>query len=147
VSKDGYLFHSENFSLKNLKSDQPYQLNVELQKLRANANIVLKNVFFETNAWDLLPASRVELDKLAQLLIVNKDKKVEIGGHTDNVGNDVDNQKLSENRAKSVVDYLVSKGVAAENLSYKGYGESVPIGDNATENGRAKNRRTEFKIL
>jgi flagellar motor protein MotB len=147
VSKDGYLFHSENFSLKDMKSNEPYLLNVELQKLRANANIVLKNVFFETNAWDLLPASRVELDKLAQLLIVNKDKKVEIGGHTDNVGNDADNQKLSENRAKSVVDYLINKGVARENLSYQGYGESTPISDNSTEIGRAKNRRTEFKIL
>jgi outer membrane protein OmpA-like peptidoglycan-associated protein len=120
---------------------------VELQKLRANANIVLHNVFFETNKWDLLPASKTELDKLASLLAANKDKKVEIGGHTDNVGNDVDNQKLSENRAKSVVDYLVTHGVPAENLSYKGYGESVPIADNATEPGRAQNRRTEFKIL
>lgn len=147
VSKDGYLFHSENFSLKNYASEKPFQLNVELQKLRANANIVLHNVFFETNKWDLLPASKTELDKLASLLAANKDKKVEIGGHTDNVGNDVDNQKLSENRAKSVVDYLVAHGVPAENLSYKGYGESAPIADNTTEPGRAQNRRTEFKIL
>jgi outer membrane protein OmpA-like peptidoglycan-associated protein len=85
--------------------------------------------------------------KPRRILIVNKDKKVEIGGHTDNVGNDADNQKLSENRAKSVVDYLINKGVARENLSYQGYGESTPISDNSTEIGRAKNRRTEFKIL
>jgi outer membrane protein OmpA-like peptidoglycan-associated protein len=108
---------------------------------------VLNNVFFDTNKWDLLPESRIELDKLASLLTANKDKKVEIGGHTDNVGNDADNLKLSENRAKSVVDYLISKGVPAENLSYKGYGETVPLGDNNTDAGRARNRRTEFKFL
>ena len=147
VSKDGYLFHSENFSLKNHDINKPFQLNVELQKIRPNANVVLNNVFFETNKWDLLPESRVELDKLAALLVANKDKKVEIGGHTDNVGNDGDNLKLSENRAKSVVDYLVAHGVPAANLSYKGYGETVPIGDNATETGRARNRRTEFTFL
>lgn len=147
VSKDGYLFHSENFSLKGYTSMQPYSLDVQLQKLRAGANIVLNNVFFESSKWDLLPSSKAELNKLATLLTMNANVRVEIGGHTDNVGNDESNQLLSENRAKSVVEYLVKQGVAAERLSAKGYGETVPIESNDTEQGRAKNRRTEFKIL
>jgi outer membrane protein OmpA-like peptidoglycan-associated protein len=141
------LFHSENFTLKNHDVNKPFQLNVELQKIRPQSRIILNNVFFETNKWDLLPESRIELDKLAALLLMNPGKKVEISGHTDNVGNDADNLKLSENRAKSVVDYLVSKGVPVETLSHKGYGETVPLGDNATEVGRARNRRTEFAFL
>jgi outer membrane protein OmpA-like peptidoglycan-associated protein len=73
--------------------------------------------------------------------------KIEIGGHTDNVGADDANLLLSENRAKAVVEYVVSKGIEASRVSAKGYGETVPIGDNTTDQGRAKNRRTEFKII
>jgi outer membrane protein OmpA-like peptidoglycan-associated protein len=147
VSKEGYLFHSENFSLKNYNSTQPYELNIQLQKLKVGANIVLNNVFFGSNSFALLPASKVELNKLVSLLQANPTQKIEIGGHTDNVGADADNQKLSENRAKSVVEYLVQQGIAGERLSAKGYGETVPITTNDTEEGRAKNRRTEFKVV
>lgn len=147
VNKEAYLFHSENFSLKNYTSTQPYRLDIQLQKLRAGASIVLNNVFFESNSYELLPASKVELNKLADLLKVNPDRKVEIGGHTDNVGKVDSNLLLSENRAKAVVDYLVKQGVAADKLSSKGYADTLPIADNATEAGRAKNRRTEFKII
>ncbi len=147
VSKEGYLFHSENFSLVNYKSLEPYRLDIELQKLRPGATIVLNNVFFETNKWDLKPESMTELNTLADLLKANPTKKVEISGHTDNVGNDAANQTLSDNRAASVVTYLVSKGVAPTQLTSKGYGESKPVATNDTEEGRAKNRRTEFKIL
>lgn len=147
VSKEGYLFHSENFSLKEYKSTQPYRLNVQLQKLKVGANVVLNNVFFNSNSFDLLPASRVELDKLAGLIQANPNVKIEIGGHTDNVGNDQANQILSENRAKAVVDYLVKKGVDASKVSFKGYGETAPIDTNDTEEGRARNRRTEFKVV
>ncbi|HEY8404862.1 MAG TPA: OmpA family protein [Flavobacteriales bacterium] len=147
VSKEGYLFHSENFSLVNYNSLEPYRLDVELQKLRPGATIVLNNVFFETNKWDLKPESKAELNKLADLLKANPTKKVEISGHTDNVGNDAANQTLSENRAASVVEYLISQGVSAAQLTAKGYGETKPVASNDTEEGRAKNRRTEFKIL
>lgn len=147
VSKEGYLFYSGNFSLKNYTSPQPYELNIQLQKLKAGDPIVLNNVFFNTNSFELLPSSKVELDRLADLLLKNPTIKVEIGGHTDNVGNDADNLKLSENRAKSVVDYVVSKGVEATRITAKGYGETMPTADNATEEGRAKNRRTELKIV
>lgn len=147
VNKDGYLFHSENFSLKNYKSLEPYKLEIQLQKLRPGASIVLNNVFFETNKWDLKPESMVELNKLADLLKANPDKKIEIGGHTDNVGSDEANMTLSNNRAASVVTYLVKQGIDASRLTSKGYGETLPVASNETDEGRAKNRRTEFKIV
>ena len=147
VSKEGYLFHSENFSLKNYFSEKPYELDVRLQKLKPGAQIVLENVFFETNSYALKPESRVELDKLVSLLAANPQRKVEIGGHTDNVGSDEANLQLSDNRAKSVVEYLVSKGIDAGRLTYKGYGETQPIADNESDEGRAKNRRTEFRVI
>lgn len=146
VSKEGYLFHSENFSLKNFSGYEPYKLNIQLQKLRPGATIVLNNVFFETNKYDLLPASMIELDRLVTLLQQNPEKKIEIGGHTDNVGSDEANLLLSDQRAASVVSYLVKKGVAADRLTAKGYGETMPIASNDTDAGRAKNRRTEFKV-
>jgi outer membrane protein OmpA-like peptidoglycan-associated protein len=147
VNKEGYLFHSENFSLKNYNSYEPYRLDIQLQKLRPGATIVLNNVFFETNKFDLLPSSKIELDRLVSLLQANPDKKIEIGGHTDNVGSDETNLTLSNQRATSVVAYLTSKGVAADRLSAKGYGETMPIATNDTDAGRAKNRRTEFKVI
>jgi len=147
VNKESYLFHSENFSLKGYDKIEPYRLDIQLQKLRPGASIVLNNVFFETNQATLKPESKTELDKLVGLLKNNPDKKIEISGHTDNVGADISNQTLSDNRATSVVKFLVSHGIAAEKLVAKGYGETIPVADNATEAGRAKNRRTEFKIL
>jgi outer membrane protein OmpA-like peptidoglycan-associated protein len=147
VSKEGYLFHSENFSLKNFNGYDPYRLDVQLQKLRPGATIVLNNVFFETNKWELKPESMIELDRLVSLLKGNPEKKIEIGGHTDNVGSDEANLTLSNNRAQSVVDYLIKKGIATTRLTAKGYGETLPIATNDTDAGRAKNRRTEFKVI
>jgi outer membrane protein OmpA-like peptidoglycan-associated protein len=147
VSRSGYIFHSENFSLKNYTSLKPYQLDIKLQKLRPGSSIVLNNVFFETNSFDLKPESKVELDKLAELMKLNPTMKFELGGHTDNVGADENNLTLSQNRANNVVKYLVSKGIPADKLVAVGYGESKPVDTNDTEEGRKKNRRTEFKIL
>jgi outer membrane protein OmpA-like peptidoglycan-associated protein/tetratricopeptide (TPR) repeat protein len=147
VSKEGYLFHSENFSLKNFSGYEPYRLDVQLQKLRPGATIVLNNVFFETAKWELKPESMVELDRLVALLKANPEKKIEIGGHTDNVGSDETNLTLSNNRAQSVVDYLIKKGITSTRLTAKGYGETQPIDTNDTEAGRAKNRRTEFRVI
>ena len=147
VNKESYLFHSENFSLKNYNSLQPYVLDIQLQKMRPGASIVLNNVFFETSKWDLKPESKIELNRLADLLKANPDKKIEIGGHTDDVGSDESNMTLSDNRAASVVSYLMTQGIDATRLTSKGYGETKPIAGNDSDAGKAKNRRTEFKIL
>jgi outer membrane protein OmpA-like peptidoglycan-associated protein len=109
--------------------------------------IILNNVFFNTAEWILLPASFVELDKHVAYLKQKPNLKVEISGHTDIVGNDEDNQLLSENRAKAVVEYFIQKGISPEKLTYKGYGRTKPIASNQTDEGRARNRRVEMKII
>ena len=147
VDKDGYLFHSENFDLASNNSNKPKELPVALTPIKAGERIVLQNIFFETAKYDLKTESEVELAKLYQFLSNNAALRIEIGGHTDNVGSEEDNLLLSENRAKSVYEYLLEKGIAADRIAYKGYGESMPIQSNDTEEGRAKNRRTEFMIL
>ncbi|NIG53246.1 OmpA family protein [Chitinophaga sp. Cy-1792] len=147
VGKKGYLFYSDNFSLKEHNPGQPFEKNIPLQPLAANASIVLHNIFFDTKQYVLKPASMLELDRLVRLLNDNPTLKIEIDGHTDNIGSDKDNKVLSENRAKAVVDYLVSKGIPAERLSSKGFGKSQPVASNDTEEGRAENRRTVFKVV
>ncbi len=144
----GYLFYSENFNLKGLYSfDKPYHLDVLLKPVRQGEVTIMRNVFFETDSYELLPESTVELDRVVETLSQNPTIKVEIGGHTDNQGAPDYNQKLSERRAKSVVDYLLSKSVSPERVSWKGYGESQPVAPNSSPEGRAMNRRTELKIL
>lgn len=147
VNQKGFLFNSDQYFLKNGTVDSAVVKNIELQPIEKNASIVLKNIFFETNRFELTPASLVELDKLVILLLENPTIQIEIGGHTDNVGKAETNLLLSENRAKSVVDYLVAKKIEARRVSYKGFGLTKPIADNNTEAGRALNRRTEMKIV
>ena len=108
--------------------------------------IVLENIFFDFDKSVLLPQSFVELKKLTDILSAHPEMKIELSGHTDSKGKDKYNQKLSENRAKAVYDYLIGKGIDKSRLKYKGYGATQPIADNSTDEGRAKNRRVEFKI-
>lgn len=146
TSKD-YLFYSENFVLEGGSLKKPYKKNVPMNKLEIGKTVVLKNVFFDTDKYDLKQKSKIELDKLVQFLEKNATVNIELGGHTDNVGNAKSNLILSNNRAKAVHDYLVEKGIAKERLSTIGYGDTKPISNNETEEGRAENRRTEFKIM
>lgn len=146
VNQKGYLFNSDQYFLKNGISDSAAQKNIVLQPIEKNAAIVLKNIFFETNRFELSPASVTELDKLVSLLQENPTIKIEIGGHTDNVGKAADNLTLSDQRAKAVVDYLLTKKIDPARLSAKGYGMTQPVADNNTTEGRALNRRTEMKI-
>jgi outer membrane protein OmpA-like peptidoglycan-associated protein len=111
---------------------------------KAENPIILEDVLFQTNKSDLLQESFLSLHKLTQELQANELLKIEIRGHTDNIGVEVENQVLSEQRAKSVLDYLVSKGIDKNRLSYKGFGSSCPIASNTNEDGRRKNRRVEF---
>jgi len=147
VKMEGYLFHSENFVIPASAAYTKITKDIKLQKLKVGKTIVLNNIFFETAKYTLTEASYIELTNLYELLKENPEIKVEISGHTDNVGSDTYNQKLSENRAKAVVDYIVKLGISQSNLVYKGYGEAQPVAPNDTEEGKALNRRTEFKVI
>lgn len=147
VNRKGYLFYSDNFSLKEHNPGIPYEKNIPLQPLAANASIVLHNIFFDSKQYNLKPESVTELNKLVSLLKDNPTVKIEIAGYTDNVGTDKDNQLLSQNRAKAVVSYLTEKGIPLDRLTAKGYGENDPVATNDTEEGRAANRRTVFRII
>lgn len=147
INRRGYLFYSDNYSLKDKSPDSTYEKNIPLQPIEVNAAIVLKNIFFDYNRYDLKPESQVELDKVVQLLQDNPTVKIQIEGYTDNIGNAADNFKLSENRAKAVVNYLVKKNISITRLTAKGFGVAKPVADNKTEEGRAQNRRTELKVV
>ena len=109
--------------------------------------VTLKNIFFHTASAELYETSLAELDRLAEALQRHPTLRLEVGGHTDAVGSDADNLVLSERRAKAVYDYLVMSGVSADRLTYRGYGESRPVADNDTPEGRAANRRTTLTPL
>ncbi len=148
VSCSGYLFYSMNFSVqKNSDRSNPLQLDVPMQPLQVGEKVVLHNIFFKTDKFDLEPDSKAELDKLLAFLNKNPGMKIEISGHTDNVGTELHNIELSQNRANSVFSYLVANGIDKSRLTYKGYGKSMPVDTNDTPEGRAKNRRTEFKVM
>jgi outer membrane protein OmpA-like peptidoglycan-associated protein len=146
VNRKGYLYYTEQYSLSGKAADSTYQKDIALQPVTLNSTFVFNNIQFATGSFQLLPISLVELDRLLLVLQENPTLKIQISGHTDNVGRPDDNLKLSDNRAKSVADYLISKGIAANRLSWKGFGATQPIADNTTETGRAKNRRTAFTI-
>ena len=147
VNRKGYLFYSELYPLSGNPPDSTYKKDIPLQPVELNARVVLKNILFETNSTKLQAISQIEINRLMQLMNENPTLKVQINGYTDNVGKPTDNVKLSEARAKSVVDYLVNKGINTQRLSFKGFGEAKPVTDNSSEAGRAKNRRTEFVVI
>jgi len=148
VSKENYLFYSDNFELSGVyEISDPYLKDVALNPIKPGEKIILRNIFYTTDSYELVEKSTVELSKLIQFLNNNSSLKIEISGHTDNVGSKEYNLELSENRAESVFDYLIEHGVDKDRLSYKGYGESDPIKTNETEIGKAENRRTEMKII
>ena len=147
VQKEAYLFYSQNINLVVSTSTKPYEIEVLLEPILTNNKIVLNNVFFDFDKAELKPESFIELDKLVELLQKNPTIKIEIAGHTDNKGDKKYNQTLSQKRAETVVNYIVKKGIAITRLTAKGYGDTTPIAPNDTEENKAKNRRTELKVL
>ena len=147
VDKKGYLFYTESFHLKNNTRDSALEKNIYLEPIQINAAIQLNNVLFKTNSSELDSISYVELNTIVQLLNENPGIKIEIRGHTDNIGKADDNLKLSEKRAHAVVDYLIQKNISPTRLQAKGFGETLPLVDNTTEEGRSKNRRTELLVI
>jgi hypothetical protein len=148
ASTPGYLFYSEHFNLIGIHSaDKPFRKEIELNPIRVGESMVMRNVFFATDSYELKPESVVELSMLIDLLSINPNLKIEVGGHTDNIGTESYNLSLSDNRAKAVAQFLVENGIDSKRISSKGYGLSKPIGDNNTDEGRATNRRTEIRVL
>lgn len=148
VSARGYLFFAQNLDLNEMqmKHDTIYK-DFVLDRVEVGKKVVLENIYFETNSAKLKQSSYAELERVVKLLRNNPGIKLEISGHTDNVGSYVANKRLSKNRAKSVVDYLIDQGIDSARLTYKGYAFTQPIATNDTPEGRQKNRRVEFEIL
>jgi outer membrane protein OmpA-like peptidoglycan-associated protein len=148
VNKAGYLFYSENFMFEGQHTaGEPYNKRIGLNPIKVGEKMLLSNVFYEIDSWQLMKESMSELNNLANLLSDNKDIIIEIGGYTDSTGSAEYNLILSERRALTVVNYLINKGISPDKLRYKGYGNKSPIGDNITVEGRKLNRRTEAKII
>jgi outer membrane protein OmpA-like peptidoglycan-associated protein/Tol biopolymer transport system component len=157
VTYPGYTFFSKNFNMTVAENQEAVHMDIPMVPITNDAPVLLANVFFDLGKSTLRPESSVELDKLVEFLLKNPTVKIELGGHTDTRGDDKENLKLSNDRAKAVYDYVVNKGIKAERLSYKGYGESKPIISDADiakmssekekEAAHQSNRRTEYKIV
>ncbi|MFP4655231.1 MAG: OmpA family protein [Methanohalobium sp.] len=148
ITADDYLYFAEqvDFSALPAKNDS-IKKDFNLEPIEVGKKVVIENIFFETGKAKLKPESYEALNKVVELLRNNKDLKLEIAGHTDNVGNYTTNKELSSSRAKSVVEYLVGHGIDESRLDHKGYSFKQPIAPNDTPEGRQKNRRVEFEIL
>lgn len=147
VQKEKYLFYSQNINLKESSQLHPYEQVITLEPIEVNSKMILNNVFFDFDKSDLDSISGLELDKVADLLQKNPTIRIEISGHTDNKGDDKYNLSLSQRRAESVVAYLLQKGIERSRMVAKGYGETQPVAPNDTDENRARNRRTELKII
>lgn len=155
VNKEGYLSAQVSFSTINIQTKPGdtliFRQKVILNKIFRNVEIVLDNIYYDFNKWDIREDARPTLDSLTQILMQNPSISIELASHTDCRGNDEYNMTLSQKRAESVVQYLISKGIDAGRLTAKGYGESMPVEvcecTACTEEQHQRNRRTTFKIL
>ena len=143
----GFLSDMKRIDIPDTYEGEFYNLDVSLIKVKVGKKVVLNNILFETGKSVLTASSYTELNRLVNILEDNPLMRIEISGHTDNTGSEALNFRLSESRAKAVVDYLVQKGIDRLRLEFKGYGPQQPIADNKTSEGRKMNRRVEFKIL
>lgn len=147
ITSDKHLLYSETYQFNETGSNlKPVEKDFLLIPLQKGKSVVLKNVYFPTASHELQPESFAELNKLVAILKNKPNMTLELSGHTDNVGKKTDNLALSQRRAKSVMEYLISQGIAASRLTSIGYGDTLPRFDNGIEDGRKQNRRTEFKI-
>jgi outer membrane protein OmpA-like peptidoglycan-associated protein len=145
VAKIKYSFlFIDDVLLKNISGNQT---SLRAEAMEVGDVIRLDNIQFDHNKAELLPASHTTLNELVEILQERPTIKLEIAGHTDNVGSAEFNLNLSERRAQAVYNYLVGKQIPAERLTFKGYGETIPIADNDSESGRQENRRVELKVL
>jgi outer membrane protein OmpA-like peptidoglycan-associated protein len=147
VNRREYLFQSLNFNYSQVQDYEPIILDIDLEKATEGTTAVLQNIFFDVDKFDLKEKSVTELQKILRFMKENPRIRVEISGHTDNSGAVLYNLQLSEKRAQSVYDYLVTNGIDSRRLQPKGYGPNRPLSDNNSEAGRQKNRRIEFKLI
>ena len=147
VKKEGFAFSSTYISADDTSFSSPSDLDISLQSLEEGRSFNIDNIYFDNNSFQINDKVKEVLIEFANYLKVNHKLVIEINGFTDNIGEVVDNQLLSENRAKVVSHLILSEGISDERISFNGYGELYPIADNATEKGRSKNRRTEFRII
>ncbi len=147
VRKKGYLFHSLHFNYEEEVRSEPVVKNIALIPIQQNASVVLNNLFFDLNKYELKPQSETELKEVVDFLNQNPELKIEIGGHTDNLGTEIYNQQLSERRADSVADFLKKHQISPLRIVTKGYGSKSPLRPNNSDENRQVNRRIEFKIL
>ncbi len=147
VKKDNYAYESKYISKEDTTYEKPAVVDVEIKPIEVGTSYRLNDIYFPSNSNELTSNSLFVLDGFIEFLDENPAINIAIHGHTDDIGSDESNQLLSEDRAKSVYEYLISKGINKNRMTYKGFGESEPIATNTTEAGRAKNRRTEFVIL
>ena len=147
--KADYISNIENISTKGLNRSATLYVKLQLgiEDAKSGKNILLKNLFFQTGKSDINTNTSADLFKLIQFLKDNPLVKLEIQGYTDNTGNLASNQKLSQQRANSVVNYLIKNGIEKERLIARGFGPANPIADNKTADGKAQNRRVEMKVL
>jgi outer membrane protein OmpA-like peptidoglycan-associated protein len=145
VQKEGAAF-SSNYIARQELVGKKVEAPLEVQKLETNREYRFNDIFFETNSYELNEGSRAVCDAFILFLSENPTLKVDIQGHTDNVGLPAANLALSQNRAKAVYNYLLQRGVQANRLTHHGFGETKPVSDNASEWGRSRNRRTIFVI-
>ena len=147
IEKQGHLFYSENVYTLSATGYKEIVKDIKLSTTGKGSKTALNNLFFDSGKAELKPESATELERLAKFLAENSTIKIEISGHTDNIGNQDANKALSEKRAQQVVNYLMAKGISKDRLSAKGYGSSQPLASNDTPDGRQQNRRTEIRVL
>ncbi len=146
IKKEGYVYESKYISRVDSAFKKPATVDMEIQPIELDKSYRINDIYFAFNSFDLAPESKVVLDQLFEFLELNDQLSIQIQGHTDAIGNDAVNLILSENRAKSVYNYLIAKKVSSTRLTFKGFGETDPVAPNDTEEGRAMNRRTCFVI-
>jgi outer membrane protein OmpA-like peptidoglycan-associated protein len=147
IKEEGIAFTSKLINKEELGVGKPVELNLKTEEIKIGSAYRLNDINFATNSYELSDKAKFIIEEFAEFLKTNPTLKIAIHGHTDDVGNDNDNLILSDNRARAVYEYLISIGIAADRMTYKGYGETKPIASNKTEKGRAQNRRTEFVII
>ncbi len=147
ASSAGYTFYSAKFDLTALEAYKEVTRDILLEPIATGAKIVLNNIYFALDSYQLLEESKFELQRTVKLMQDNPTMQVEISAHTDSTGSDEYNFDLSRKRAGSVIAYLTGHGIAKSRLLGKGHGETLPIASNSTEEGRQQNRRVEFQIL